>query len=198
MGFTSHTSDRRVRDLLDELNDKIGVQLYQFLDGTLLVNQRLIVKILEGDAYLAGWRLDDVASGSSAYFEFENPSGSGVYANIISIGLIGTGNGRVNMYPKNQYTVTASGTAVSPFNLNPASGKSAKCVFRHGGSYTLGTPRVRQVLPGGSRVRAIGGIITVDVNLRVPEGFSLLVEVVNQSGSAEDFSCRVMWWEEQA
>ena len=196
MGFTSHTSDRRVRDLLDELNDKIGVQLYQFLDGTLLVNQRLLVKILEGDVYLAGWRLDDVASGSSAYFEFENPSGSGVYANIITIGLIGTGNGRVNMYPRDRYTVNASGTSVSPFNLNPASGKSAKCIFRYGGTYTLGTPAVRQVLPGGSRIRAVGGIITVDVNLRVPEGFSLLVEIVNQSASAEDFSARMMWWEE--
>ena len=193
---TSHTSERRIRELLEELNNKIGVQLYQFLDGTLLVNQRLLVKILEGDVYLAGWRLDDVASGSSADFEFENPSGSGVYANIITIGLIGTGNGRVNMYPKNQYTVNASGTSVSPFNLNPASGKSAKCIFRYGGTYTPGTPAVRQVLPGGSRIRAVGGIITVDVNLRVPEGFSFLVEIVNQSASAEDFSARMMWWEE--
>ena len=198
MGSTSHTIDPRVRTLLQSLDDKIATQLYQFLDGTLLVNQRLLVKILEGDGYVAGWRLDGVASGSSAYFQFENPAGSGINANIISINLEGTGNGRVNMYPPDQVTVTAAGTAATHLNLNPASGKSALCAFRYGGTYTLGTPVVKQVLPGGSRVRAVGGAIMADVNMRIPVGFSLLIEIVNQSGSAEDFSARVLWWEESA
>jgi len=178
-------------------SDKVP-ELLQFTDKTVLVNQRLLLKIIDGDAYLAGWRLDGVGSGASAYFQFENPSGSGVYANIISINLIGTGNGRANMYPPDQVTVTAPGTSVTPFNLNPASGKSASCAFRYGGTYTLGTSVIRQVLPGGSRVRAVGGAIMADVNFRVPEGFALLIEIVNQSGSAEDFSARVMWWEESS
>ena len=179
-----------------DLGERVSYQLLQHVDGTILVNQRLLKKIVDGKAYLAGWRIDDVASGSTAYFLFENPSGSGVYANIVAVGLTGTGTGRVNMYPKGQFTVDTPGTSVTPLNLNPASGESAKCVFRYGGAYTVGTPAIRQVLPGGSHIRAIGGLIGVDVNLRVPEDYSLLVEIVNQSASAEDFSCRFIWWEE--
>jgi len=176
-------------------SDKVP-ELLQFTDKTVLVNQRLLIKILGGDAYLAGQRIDDVASGNSAYFEFENPSGSGVYMNIIMISLTGTGNGRVNMYPKNRYSVTSSGTEAEALNLNPASGKTAKCKFRYGGSYTLSTPVIRQVLPGGSRVRAVGATIITDLNIRIPENYSLLAEIVNQSASAEDFSAKVIWWEE--
>jgi len=170
-------------------SDKVP-ELLQFSDKTVLVNQRLLVKIIDGDAYLAGQRIEGVGSGSSAYFEFENPSGSGVYANIIMISLSGTGNGRVNMYPKNRYTVTASGTNAEILNLNPASGKTAKCKFRYGGSYTLGTPVIRQVLPGGSRIRAVGATVMTDLNMRIPENYSLLMEIVNQSASAEDFRLR--------
>ena len=176
-------------------SDKVP-ELLQFSDKTVLVNQRLLIKIVGGDAYLAGQRIEDVASGGSAYFEFENPSGSGVYANIIMISLSGTGNARVNMYPKGRYTVTASGTDVEVLNLSPASGKTAKCKFRYGGSYTLGTPVIRQVLPGGSRIRAVGATIMTDLNLRMSEGYSLLAEIVNQSASAEDFSAKIIWWEE--
>jgi len=176
-------------------SDKIP-ELLQFSDKTVLVNQRLLIKIVNGDSYLAGQRIDDVASGSSAYFEFENPSGSGVYANIIMISLSGTGNGRVNMYPKAKYTVSTPGTDAEALNLNPASGKVAKCKFKYGGSYTLGTPVIRQVLPGGSLVRAVGATIMTDLNMRMPENYSLLMEIVNQSGSAEDFSAKIIWWEE--
>lgn len=194
----SHTIDPRVKDLLQDLSDKFPYQMLQYMDGTLLVNQRLLIKILEGDAYFSGWRIDSLGSGSSGYFLFENPDGSGVYGNIIGIFIAGTGNARLNMYPSNQVTVTTPGTAVTALNLNPASGKSAKCALRYGGNYTLGSSVIRQVLPGGSRGRAVGATIMADLNLRMPENYFILIEIVNQSGSSEDFSIRIIWWEESA
>jgi len=185
-------------EMIRALKNRITQQFLQFTDGTLLVNQRILQKILDGDAYLAGWRIDDVASGSSAYFQFDNPDESGVYANIISIMLSGTGNARVNLYPPNQVTVNTPGTAVTSLNLNPDSGKTSKCTLRYGGSYTLGTPVVRQVLPGGSLVRAVGATIMADLNMRMSENYFLLIEIVNQSASSEDFSIRIIWWEEQS
>ena len=192
----SHVTDPLVGKYLNALLDRVQYQILQHTDGTLLVNQRLLQKILDGDAFAAGWRVDGVASGSSTYFQFENPSGSGVYANIIMISITGTGNARINMYTYDQVTINTPGTAVTPLNLNPSTGKSAKCVLRYGGSYTLGTPRIEQVLPGGSKVRAVGASMFTDLNLRMPSDFYVLIEVVNQSGSSEDFSIKVIWWEE--
>jgi len=177
------------------LDEKFPKSLLQFIDGTVIVNARFLMKIYEGKAFSVSHRFEGVASGASVDMLFENPSGSNTDIYVIIIEIVTFAQGWVDIY--RNVTVTASGTTLTPVNLNLSSTNQSVAHVEYGGTYsTPATPALNTVVPGGSLVRAIGGATEVGECLIMPEGSNILVRVTNQSASAQDLSVRILWWED--
>jgi len=191
---TSHTIDPEIRRQLEELNRKIVSALLQFLDGTMIINPRLFYKIYEGYGFSVSHRFEGVGAGSSVDVYFENPSNSGRQVFLVVVEVVSLAQAYIDIYRGN--TVTVSGTALTPVNLNFEKNIPSVVNVEHGGTYGLGTLTLNTVCPGGSKKEAIGGNAEVGETAVIPEGFNFLVRLTNQSASATDLSVRILWWEE--
>ncbi len=174
---------------------KIPLDLLQFSDGTAIVNPRFFYKIYEGYGFSISHRFTAVANGASVDVYFENPNGSGRRVFIVTIEVVVFGQCHIDIYRGN--SITASGTSITPMNLNFEKTIPSVVNVEYGGTYALGTQTVQTVCPGGYRVRAIGGTMEVGETVVIPQNFNFLVRVTNQSGAATDLSIRIIWWEEQ-
>ena len=179
-----------------DLTDRIPNSLLQFLDGTLIVNARLFKKIYDGYGFSISHRFENVASGDSVEIYFENPANSGRVVFIISIEITTFAQAWADVYRNN--SVTSSGTTTTPVNLNFGSNIASVVSVEYGGTYSLGDNVHNTVVPGGSRIRAIGSQSEVGEVVIIPEGKNFIVRVTNKSGSSSDISVRIIWWEEVA
>ena len=179
--FTSHTS-------------KIPKAILQFIDGTQITNPRFFYKIYEGYGFEASRRFESVGAGDSIDVYFENPTGSGRQVFLISVEITSFAQAWIDIYRGN--IVTASGTPITPVNLNFAKAIGSVANLEYGGTYTLGTLVLNTVCPGGSKKQAVGAMADVGETAVIPEGHNFLVRVTNKSADATDLSVRMIWWEE--
>jgi len=183
LASTSHTS-------------RFRLPVLQFIDGTQIVNPRFFYKIYEGYGFSISHRFESVANDASVDVYFECPDGCGREVFVVAVEVIAFGQCHVDVYRGNQ--VSASGTAITPVNLNFGSTIASVASVEYGGTYTTGTLVHNTVVPGGAKVRAIGGVSEVGETVVVPCGYNFLVRVTNKSGAATDLSIRIIWWEEPA
>ena len=169
-------------------------KMLQLPDGCLSIAPRLAAKILEGCAFSVSHRFEGVASGASEDVYFGNPAGSGVSLYVAVIEVVSFAQAWVDIYRGND--VVSPGTALEPMNLHLGHTRSSAARVEYGGTYGTGKRAHSTVCPGGSRIRAVGGIVEVGETVVLPEGHDLLVRVTNKSASAADFSVRIIWWEE--
>ena len=168
--------------------------ILQFLDGTQIMNPRFEYMVYEGIGFSVSQRFEGVADDASVDVYFENPVGSGKKVYIIEIEVISLGQAYIDIYRGN--TVTASGTAITPVNLNFEKATVSVCNVEHSGTYATGTLTLSAVCPGGSKKQACGGQASVGEVVVMPEGFNFLIRVTNKSGGNTDMSIRLLWWEE--
>jgi len=171
--------------------------LLQLADGTLISNQRFLKKIKDGYGFSVSHRFTGVASGASGYMYMENPSGSTREVFIIAVECSSFAQTWVDIY--RGVTVTAPGTAITPVNLNFNSSNPSVVSAEHSGTYDLtgAQPVHETVIAGGSGVFATGGVAEVGEVVVIPPNNNFLVIHTNQSGSAQDMSTRILWWEEE-
>ena len=155
---------------------------------------KLFDMIEQGYGFSISHRFESVGAGASVNVYFENPTNSGkkVYLSIIEI--VSFAQAHVDIYRDN--TKTASGTSLTPQNLNLESANTSAVAAEYGGTYTTGTLSLNTICPGGSAIRAVGGAAEVGELLIIPAGKNILVSVTNKSSSAADLSIRILWWEE--
>jgi len=168
--------------------------ILQFLDGTIIVNQRLFKKIFEGYGFSASKRFESVASGDYVDVYFENPKDSGrrIFLAVLQIETFMQCHADIYL----DVTKTVSGTKINVFNLNRGSEIESVANVEFGGTYSGGSRVLETVVPGGSHIRAIGGAIEVGETAILPSGHNMVARVTNASASASDFSVRFLWWEE--
>ena len=169
-------------------------ELLIFDDGTIISNPRFFYYVLNGQAFSVSHRFEGVSSGASVDLLFSNPSGSGRKVYIVMVEVVSFAQAWIDIYRGN--TIMASGTALTPLNLNLESSNSSVADVEYGGSYGLGTLALNTVCPGGSKIRAVGGTVEIGETVVIPEGYNILVRVTNKSASATDISIRIIWWEE--
>jgi len=170
--------------------------LLQFSDGTLIVNPRFSKKIYDGYGFSISHRFEDIAADGVAEVYFENPSGSNRTIFMIAIECTSLGQGWVDLY--RDASVTSSGTKLTPVNLNQESTNTSAVEVEYDGTYDISEAQLvhNTVVPGGSRIRAVGGFAEVGEAVIIPAKYSLLVRFTNKSASATDMSIRIIWWEE--
>jgi len=180
--------------MIDALKSFIAQKFSTLSDGTSLIYPRFFLKILEGQAFSVSHRFEAVGSDSSVSMYFENPSTSSRNVYVVAIEVVSTGQFWVDIYREN--TISASGTQITPINLNFSSGNTSVVYVEYGGTYTLGTSVHKTVAPGGSGIRALGGIVEVGESVVIPPNNNFVVVATNKSASSEDMSIRIIWWEE--
>ena len=169
--------------------------LLRFSDGTLIVNPRFFHKIYNGYGFSASKRFEGLASDASAETLFQNPSESGRKAYIIAVEVAGLAQAHIDIY--DNVSVTDNGTEIQCRNLNLASAITPVCKAYYGGTYTPAEGKIHEtVLPGGSRIRALGSQAEVGECVVIPENHNMMVRITNKSASTSDFSIRFLWWEE--
>jgi len=169
-------------------------EFLQFVDETIIYAPRFFYKIYQGYGFSISHRFEDVAADASVNLYLGNPSGSGRKVYIITIDVIALAQCYVDIYRDN--SITASGTSITPVNLNFEKTVLSVVNAEYGGTYTTGTLVHSTVVPGGSRIRAIGGVSEVGESVIISGGYDFIVKVTNKSASATDLSIRVVWWEE--
>ena len=184
-----------VEGLRGVMLNRIQYPILQFIDGTILTNPRFFKKIYDGYGFSVSHRFDDVASDGVVQVWFENPNNSKREIYIIVVEIVSTGRARADVYRNN--TKTSSGTELTPVNLNLGSSISSVINVEYNGAYTLGNLVHNTVIPGGSHIRAIGSVVEVGESVIIPEGYNLIIQVINKSTSAEDISIRILWFEEE-
>jgi len=183
-----------IYDRLLDILDRVKRAVLQFKDGTIVVDPRFAQRIEDGYAFSASRRIEGLPNGSFEDTWFENPPGSGREINIVAIEVAGFGRGWIDIYRSN--TKVAPGTKIEPINLNMGSGIEAVGFPEYGGQYTPGKLAHSTILPGGTKVNAIGALAEVGERLKIPPGYNILVRITNKSGTTNDFSIRFLWWED--
>jgi len=170
--------------------------LLQFSDGTLITNPRFSKKIYEGYGFSISHRFEDVAADGVVEVYFENPSASDRTIFIIAIECTSFAQAWVDLY--RDALVTLSGTELAPINLNQGSDITSVVNVEYGGTYDISGAQLvhNTVVPGGSKIRAVGGLAEVGEAVAIPEEYSFLIRFTNKSASATDMSVRIIWWEE--
>lgn len=182
-------------DLLQtRIENAIANSFLLFTDKTLMTNPRFFKKIYEGKGFSISKRFESVASDGSVDVLFSNPSNSGVSAYIVFLGIVSMAQAWIDIYRGN--SVSASGTAITPVDLNFGSSNTSAINVEYNGTYTTGTLVHNTVVPGGTSIRAVGAASEVGESVIIPENRNFLVRVTNKSASATDLSVRIIWWEE--
>lgn len=189
-----NAQEKTLIDIYNLISSRIKHDVLQFMDGTIIVNQRFFKKIFEGYGYSISHRFENISSGSSVDVYFENPSASGKNIFIIVIEVVTFAQAWIDIYRNN--SVTASGTSITPLNLNMGSSNTSVSYIEYGGTYSTGELAHSSVCPGGSRIRAVGGATEVGETIIINPGGNILVRVTNKSDSSQDMSIRIIWWEE--
>lgn len=151
-------------------------------------------KVLKGVAFIVSHRFEGVAGGGTAELYFENPEGSGKTLHLIVVEVDATGQGYIDIYRDN--TVSASGTSLTPVNLNHTKSTTSVVKAEYGGTYTPNELIRNIVHPGGYGVRAVGNMSELGEEIIMPEGDNILVVFTNSTASDEDVSIEILWWEE--
>lgn len=180
---TSHTTFKEVEKLI-----------LQFIDGTQIVNPRFFYKIYQGYGFAVSRRFEGVAADASVDVYFENPAGSGRQVFIVVVDVVGLAQLYTDLYRAN--TVTAHGTSITPVNLNFEKTIASVVNVEYNGTYTTGPLVESTVVPGGTKIRAVGGAVEVGQTVVIPENFNFLIRVTNKSANPTDLSIRIIWWEE--
>jgi hypothetical protein len=170
--------------------------LLQLADGTLISNPRFLRKVHDGYGFSISNRFESVGVGNSAYMYMQNPSGSGRDVFVVATECSGFAQGWIDVY--RGVTVTTPGTSITPVNLNFSSNIASVVNAEHSGTYdTTGADLVHAtVATGGTGVHATGGLAEVGEVVVIPPGNNFLVIYTNKSGSTQDMSIRILWWEE--
>jgi len=181
------------------LAERMKKPMLQFIDGTLIHNPRFFYKVYEGYAFSVSKRFAAVAPDSAVEIYFENPSDSGREIYIIALECTTLAQAWVDVY--RGVSITASGTAITPVNLNFASTITSVANVEYGGTYDTSEADLvhETVVPGGSKKEAIGALAEVGESVVVPPDTTknLLARITNKSASDTDMSIRIMWWEEE-
>lgn len=189
-----NAQEKTLLDIYNLISSRIKYDVLQFIDGTIIVNQRFFKKIFEGYGYSISHRFENISSGSSVDLYFENPSTSEKNVFIIAVEIVTFAQAWIDIYRNN--SITASGTSITPLNLNMSSSNTSVSYIEYGGTYTTGELALNTVCPGGSRIRAVGGVSEVGESVIVNPGSNILVRVTNKSADSQDVSIRIIWWEE--
>ena len=92
--------------------------------------------------------------------------------------------------------LVSHGTSLNIFNLNFGCSNSSVAYAEYGVEWEGGERIPDDILPGGQRIRAIGGAVELGESVVIPEDKNLVVAVVNESGQTSSFSVRAIWWED--
>ena len=149
--------------------------------------------IRQGNGYTASHRFEGVASDAYVDVLFANPSASGLIVRLGAVEVVSLAQAHVDIY--RNVTVSSPGTPIVPVNLNLGSSNTSSMHVEYGGTYTVGTPTLTTVCPGGSKIRAVGGATEVGELALIPAGYNFLVRVTNASASSTDISVRILWCE---
>jgi len=170
--------------------------LLQSTDKVAIIATKFELRKSEGYAFSASKRFEGVSAGASFDCLFNNPSGSGRTGEIISVIVGGLAQGYIDIYDK--VSIISYGPEMIIRNLKLGCSITSVCKAYYGGSYDIsGADKVHEtVLPGGSKVRAIGELSEVGEGVSIRSGYNLMVRVTNKSASASDFSVRFVWYEE--
>jgi len=170
--------------------------LLQSTDRATAVTTKFELRKSEGYAFSASKRFEGVSAGSSFDCLFNNPTGSRRTAEIISVIVGGLAQGHIDIY--DGVSITSYGSEMIIRNLKLGCGITSACKAYYGGSYDIsGASKVHEtVLPGGSKVRAVGELSEIGESVIIRSGYNLMVRVTNKSGSSSDFSVRFIWYEE--
>ena len=92
--------------------------------------------------------------------------------------------------------LVSHGASLSIFNLNFGCSNSSVAYAEYGVEWEGGERIPDDILPGGQRIRAVGGAVELGESVVIPENRNLVVDVVNESGQTSSFSVRAIWWED--
>jgi len=152
-------------------------------------------KVKEGYAFSGSKRFTSISADANVSILFENPTGSGRDACILSVAVTGLVQCYVDIYE--EVTVTTYGNNITIRNLNLESTNTNTCNAYYGGTYNIsGAEKVHEtVVPGGSKQFAIGGLSEVGETVIIPPGHNILIVIINKGASASDFSIQILWSE---
>lgn len=146
---------------------------------------------------IASNRSTVTASGGTTNLQIENPSGSGVNANIQLIHINTQFEGIVDVWDQFS-TAPSGGTADTPDNLlmdsEQANGSGSMNVNTDV-TFTGSNTHIEDVIPSGGPGGNIGGPFDLGSPLIEPER-EIVIEVTNQSGSDDEAAITVVWAEE--
>jgi len=164
-------------------------------DGAAICEHVLYDKIREGRAFSVSHRFASVAAGANVTMYFSIPADS-VAVNVVAIEVASTGQGYIEIY---RYPdVISGGTQLTPINLDFSSLVTSTVVTGYGYTVDLSsaTKALDVVLPGGTKVRAVGSLSEVGESVILPPGNSFVVIYTNTAATDEDVSIRIVWFEE--
>lgn len=137
-------------------------------------------------------RVDNLANGSSFYWQLDNPAANYAHLRQISVAADGA---PVEVRLFEAPTITGNGTQGSPKNLNRVSVNAANLdVYRSTTVSADGEELDFMLIPGS---RSVGGSGTegVETEWILAPGTKYAIKLTNTSGGASDIGLRLFWYE---
>jgi len=148
--------------------------------------------IEDGDAYSVSHRFTNVGSDNKVRVCLINPSASNIMVKVIAVEVTTFAQAWVDVYRDAEIS---GGLYLDPVNLNFDSNKFSGVTIMYGFSHMLGVLVHSTVVPGGTRINAVGGFAEVGESVLIGPGHNLVIEVTNKSTTSSDISIRIIWFE---
>jgi len=146
-------------------------------------------EVHKGNMYDIGWIFEEVADNTFAYLSLEVPIGKEFHT-IVATGC--EGDAHMHLYEGGTLT---GGNQLTIHNMHRgSSNSSAATALASPGVSATATTLVYQILPGGERVQAVGGVIREGTEWILKSG-KYIVGVVNKAGSAKTIGIQMQWYE---
>ena len=169
--------------------------LLQFHDGTIIVDQRQLLKCLEGYKFTAGHKFESVANGATVNVLLHVPDDAERMIFFLAFEVSSDAKANIDLYFDVEFS---GGTNLKIINLRRKMEGviDPVAVALHSVTYTPSEYHLGAVHTGGVRQFATGGLSELSGAAILDPGYNVLIAVTNNSGSAQDISLRLVWWEE--
>lgn len=152
----------------------------------------------EENAFVASFREEVTASGGTSNINITNPSDSGFIAYVDTMSVRSQFEGIVDVIDEFSTAPSGGSTGLVDNLLMDSEGGPAdvgNMTVRSNVSFTGSGTHVEDILPAGGPGGAIGGQ-TTETSPIIEPGREIVIEVTNQSGSANDVAFFVTYLEE--
>ena len=180
-------------ELTSPVNPNPQALLVDDIIGALATINTVHYEVHEGDTYQASYKSPegaDIADNANVTLLLRVGAKEAHFIFSVAAG------GDCEIEFREAVSLTANGTALTPYNMRRSSSNSPTASAFQGPTYTGGTLLADSLNPGGTKNQSPGGTARLNTEWILAANTNYIVRGINRSGGGQPISIMLQWYEE--